>query len=255
MKLLWPQPAAPDVDPLEVYGADRRVAGDRPWVVVNMISSVDGGAADETGLSGGLGGPGDRAVLGAVRAVADVIVAGAGTVVAEDYGPSRPSPAARRARLARGQAEAPRIAVATASLAIDPGHRLFREATAPARPLVLTVEHADPARRAALARVAEVVTAGDDRIDWRRALDVLGAATGARVVLCEGGPSTVAQLVADDLVDEMCVTVAPALLAGTAPRIATGAASPARPLVLDRVLSEDGYLFLRYRREPDRPTV
>jgi riboflavin biosynthesis pyrimidine reductase len=242
---------APDaVDPLASYAADPRPApADRPWVMVNMVASADGSATGAAGVSGDLGSPGDKAVFAAVRSVADVIVAGAATVVAEDYGPSRPSPAVTRRRLARGQAARPRVAVVSASLRLDPDRRLFTEPSPDARPIVLTTANADPARRRALDAVADVHTAGDAAVDWRRALDVLAVAAGARVVLCEGGPRVVAQLVALDLVDELCLTVAPVLVAGPGPRIAHAPEpSPARRLTLDRVLTEDGYLFLRYVR-------
>jgi riboflavin biosynthesis pyrimidine reductase len=270
MEQVWPSPAvlgpgAPagpvgrahavepvdPVDPVATYAADERTGRPgRPWVLVNMIASADGAAVDGAGASGGLGGPADKAVFTAIRAVADVIVAGAATIVAEDYGPSRPPEPVRRMRLARGQAAAPRIAVVSASLTVDPGQRLFREAPADARPLVLTVERSDPARRQALEAVADVHTVGHEQVDWARALALLGSAAGAGTVLCEGGPRTTGQLVADDLVDELCLTVAPALLAGPAPRLAQGAvALPARQLTLARVLTEDGFLFLRYLRE------
>jgi riboflavin biosynthesis pyrimidine reductase len=66
-------------------------------------------------------------------------------------------------------------------------------------------------------------------------------------VLSEGGPTVNGQLFAADLVDEVCVTVAPLLLAGDSPRIAIGPPVPGgRPLSLVHVLTEDHYLFLRY---------
>ena len=251
--MVWPSPAglADDVDPVATFAGDRRQgAPGQPWLLVNMIATADGSATDPAGASGGLGGPADKAVLSAIRAVADVIVAGAATVVAEDYGPARPSAAVRQMRLARGQAAAPRIAVVSGSLSIDPAQRVFREAAADARPIVLTGERTDPRRRQALDAVADVHPAGDVEIDWRRALDVLHTVAGARTVLCEGGPRTVGQLVAADLVDELCLTVAPALAAGPSPRIAHGAvAGPARALDLARVMTEDGFLFLRYVRD------
>lgn len=253
MQALWPVPRPADrdgdLDPVAVYAADARPRPPgRPWVLVNMIASADGSAVDGAGRSGGLGGPADRAVLAALRGVADVIVAGAGTVIAEDYGPSRPTERVRRLRLDRGQAPAPRIAVVTASLGIDPAHRLFREATPEARPLVLTVARADPRRRRALEAVADVVVAGEDRLDWHRALATLASTTGASAVLCEGGPATVAQLVEHDLVDELCLTVAPRLQGGPGPRITQGAPAAARALRLARVLVDDDFLFLRYLR-------
>lgn len=239
------------VDPAGTYGQDTREApAGRPWVLVNMVASVDGSAIDADGLSGGLSGGADKAVFSAIRAVADVIVAGAATVVAEDYGPSLPSAPIRRQRLARGQREVPRIAVVSGSLRLDPGQRLFRDATPDARPIVLTTDAADPARRDALEPVAEVHAVGGDRVEWDRALALLQAVTGARVVLCEGGPRTVAQLVAADLIDEVCVTLSPELVGGPGPRLAEGPFDPVGlALVLDRALTEDGYLFLRYLRE------
>jgi riboflavin biosynthesis pyrimidine reductase len=248
--MIWPDPRG-DVDPVGVYADDERVGvGGRPWLLANMIASADGSAADAEGRSGGLGGPADKDLFAAIRGVADVIVAGAATVVTENYGPGRPPAAVRDRRLARGQSPAPRIAVITAALSIEPEHRLFRDPPADARPLVLTVEQADAGRRRTLEAVAEVHTVGDTRVDWARALDVLRSATDATVVLCEGGPHTIGQLVADDLLDELCLTVAPTLVGGDGPRIAVGSRRPgSRPLTLDRVLVADDYLFLRYLRQ------
>ena len=250
MRMILPT-SVDGVDPAGTYGHDVRPGhADRPRVVVNMVASVDGSAIDAGGLSGGLSGGADKAVFSAIRAVADVIVAGAATVVAEDYGPSRPAAPIRRQRLARGQSEVPRIAVVSGSLRLDPGQRLFRETTPDTRPIVLTADAADPARRAALEAVADVHAVGRDQVDWDRALERLHAVTGARVVLCEGGPRTVAQLVAADLIDEMCVTFSPELVGGPGPRLAQGPfGAVGLALVLDRVLTEDGYLFLRYLRD------
>jgi riboflavin biosynthesis pyrimidine reductase len=253
MRILWPAPSGgedDDLDPVAMVAAEARPSPpDRPWVLANMIASADGSATDAGGRSGGLGGPADKAVFGAIRAVADVIVAGAATVITEDYGPSRPPARVRDQRVARGQAPAPRIAVTSASLAIEPTRRLFVEASPDARPLVLTVAAADPARRRALEAVADVDVVGDEQVDWARAFALLHAELGARVVLCEGGPSTIGQLVADDLLDELCLTIAPVLVAGDGPRMARSAAPvPDRRLSLARVLAADDHLFARYLR-------
>ena len=86
-----------------------------------MVASVDGATAID-GVSGGLGGPADKQVFSAIRGVADVILAGAGTVRAERYGPPRTPPSIQAARRARGQAAKPRLAVVSRSLDLDPGH-------------------------------------------------------------------------------------------------------------------------------------
>jgi riboflavin biosynthesis pyrimidine reductase len=260
LRMVWPE-ALDDVDPLTAYGDDERIppAG-RPWLLANMIASADGSAADAEGRSGGLGGPADKAVFSAIRAVADVVVAGATTVVTEDYGPARPPAAVRERRRARGQPPAPRIAVVTAALTIDPAQRLFHETAdlgiaetgdpvPTPRPLVLTVTQADPERRQQLEAVAEVHTVGDAAVEWPRVLALLETVAGAGIVLCEGGPRTIGQLVAADLLDELCLTVSPTLMGGVGPRIAVGPPPPGtRRLDLTRVLVADDCLFLRYLR-------
>ena len=243
---------AGEVDAAALYRDDARPPPpERPWVVVNMVASADGSALGADGVSGGLSGPGDKSVFFALRAVADVVVAGSSTVIAEDYGPAKPSAEDVRRRLARGQSERPRVAVVTASLMLDPDRRFFAQAPADARPIVLTTEQADPERRRTLEAVADVRTAGAERVEWDRALAVLADATGARVVLCEGGPTVIGQLVAADLIDELCLTVSPLLLGGPGPRVARSL-EPAttRHLALDRVLEDDGVLLLRYLRAP-----
>jgi riboflavin biosynthesis pyrimidine reductase len=246
MRELWPDPA-PDVDPMVRLAGDRRprTAG-RPWVMVNMIATVDGATAT-AGVSGGLGRDGDKAVFRAVRALADVIVVGAGTVRAESYGPPRPTDAVRAMRQTRGQEPTPRMAVVSSRLALDPDQSLFAEAEQ--RPLVFTGTAADPARAQALAPVAELVRGTGDILDLPMVLEEL-ASRGAEVVLCEGGPSLNGQLVAAGLVDEWCTTVSPMLVAGASARAAHGHADvPTLGLRLDRVMADDdGYLFLRYLR-------
>jgi riboflavin biosynthesis pyrimidine reductase len=74
------------------------------------------------------------------------------------------------------------------------------------------------------------------------------------IVLAEGGPSLNGQLVAAGLVDELCVTIAPQLVSGSAERIAHGpAAVPAGSLELAHVLEDDGFLFCRYVRRESPP--
>jgi riboflavin biosynthesis pyrimidine reductase len=212
---------AEDVDPLACYRGDERV-GD-PWVVINMITTADG-ASEVKGRSGGLGGPADKKVFAAIRSVADVILVGAGTVRAENYGP--PSVPAR-------------LAIVTARLDLAPEARVFSDGS---RPIIVTTEDADTTRRAALEEVADVIVAGTGRVDLRAAMSNFSG-----VVLTEGGPSLNGQLIAAGLVDELCLSLAPLLAIGESARIAHGPApeQPAR-MQLNRILEEDGTLFLRY---------
>lgn len=225
MRQLLLEPIDP-VEPLDVYRDLPLVAG-RPAVRLNMISSVDGATAVD-GLSGGLGGPPDRKVFAALRSLADVVVVAAGTVRAETYGPG-PVP----------------IAVVSGSLEFDWDTPFFTAATH--RPLVITHRRtaADAAMRAS--RVAELIVAGESRVDLRLAVELLGE-RGFNAVLAEGGPSLNGALAAAGVLDELCLTVAPRLVAGDAKRILTGPAlQPPPELALRSLCEEDGYLFLRYR--------
>jgi riboflavin biosynthesis pyrimidine reductase len=237
--------SGPEVDPAALYAADvRSPRPDRPWVLANMIASADGATALD-GVSGGLGGPADHKVFAAIRAVADIVLVAAGTVRAEHYGPPRPSPERRAERVARGQASAPRLAIVTASLDLDPSEALFVDAEE--RPLVITTTEAHPERVAALGAVAEIVVAGSGLVDLGATLTTLRRDHGAGIVLTEGGPSLIGALVGAGLLDELCLTMAPLLAGGTSPRVAHGPGHRT-PMLLDRVLEADGLLFTRYVR-------
>ncbi len=237
-----------EVDPSGVVAAEhRQPPATRPWVLVHMITSLDG-ATSVGGRSGGLGGPGDRALFRAVRAIADVILVGAGTVRAEGYGPPRLPDETIAARTARDQAPVPRLAVVSAQLDLEPGAPVF--AGAGHRPLVATHAGAPADRRTALGAVADVVSFGERSVDLASLLARLRA-EGAGIVVCEGGPTLNASLFAADLVDELCLTIAPVVVGGESTRLVAGAPTEVRRFSLDRVLEEDGYLFVRYLRRAD----
>ncbi|MFN2535450.1 MAG: dihydrofolate reductase family protein [Pseudonocardiaceae bacterium] len=216
---------ADDVDPVVVY-ADLPAASGRPAVRLNMIASLDGAATVE-GLSGGLGGPADHRVFAALRELTDVVLVAAGTVRAERYGPSKVP-----------------LAIVTRSCALDLDAPLFVEG---ARAIVLTVAAAPPKAIAAAREVADVLVAGERTVDLGVALQLLGEA-GHRNVLAEGGPSLNAQLAAGDLIDELCLTIAPCLLGGDSRRILAGPPVNMNRFALHTICEESGYLFLRLRR-------
>jgi riboflavin biosynthesis pyrimidine reductase len=218
MRRLHPQ-AEVSVDLDQAYAdPDRRRRATRPWVLINMIASLDGGTV-VSGRSGGLGGPGDKAVFAALRRLADVVLVGAGTVRAEGYHrPKKP-----------GQ----RIAVVTRSADLDWSSDLFRSDAV----VVVTVEGGPDLP-------VPTIRAGTDRVDLAAAL----AQIDAEVVLCEGGSTLSGQLVVEDLVDEICLTVAPTAIAGESPRITTDRRDTFARARLAHVLEDDGFLFCRYLR-------
>jgi len=244
MRRLWPEPGQVDDVAALVASEPRDPAPDRPWLLVNMVASLDGGVTVE-GRSGGLAGKADKELFGALRQIADIVLAGAGTVRAEDYGPPKASDEARALRRGRGQREAPRLAVVTRRLDLDPAAKLF---TDPAnRPYVITHGAAPADRRAALSQVAEVVTFGDDDVDLVAAMAFLRA-EGAALVTCEGGPTLNGTLIAHDLIDEWALTISPLLIAGDAGRSSRGMVADPRQFELNRLLEGDGELLGRWTR-------
>ncbi|MUL80233.1 MULTISPECIES: pyrimidine reductase family protein [unclassified Mycolicibacterium] len=220
----------------------------RCWVRGNMISSLDGGATED-GKSGGLAGRGDRAVFNVMRQAADVILMGAATVRIENYSGVQLSVAQRQERQRRGQAEVPPIAVVTASAELDQDSKFFTRTEVP--PLILTATRTVDGARHRLGAVAEVIDAsGPDptRVDPAVALRILAERKLFRV-LTEGGPQLLSMLIENDLLDEMCLTVAPILLGGVARRIATGPGQAHTRMRPAHLLTDDeGYLYTRYVR-------
>ena len=236
-----------DANPIElVADAIRTPPLNRPWVAVNMVASIDG-AIEVEGRSGALGSPADRAMFHALREMPDVILAGAGTVRAENYGPVNLDEAAQARRVARGQQPLPRLAVISGSARLDPTSRLFSDPTQ--RPIVITTESAPANAVAALREVADVLIAGVEKVDLRDAFAQLREQE-LTTLLCEGGPTLNNQLLADDLVDEWCQTISPILVGGNAARGAHGPTmGTANNLKLTRVVVDDDVLLLRYARE------
>lgn len=221
---------------------------DRCWVRGNMIASLDG-AATADGKAGGLAGPGDRSMFALMRHAADVILVGAATVRVENYSGAQVPLAERNARQQRGQAEVPPIAVVTASGNLDPEALFFTRTEVP--PLILTCADAYDNTRLRLGAVSEVLNASgprSDAVDGAAALKLLGE-RGLYRVLAEGGPLLLSQLISDDLLDELCLTVAPILVGGQGRRIAAGTGEVHTRMRPAHLLSDDqGYLYTRYVR-------
>ncbi len=219
----------------------------RPWTRFNFIASLDGSAAFN-GVSAPLGNDGDRRLFGLIRRLCDVILVGAGTVRAEGYAGPLVNEDDSRWRSSNGLSPHPALAVISGSLDLDPDAELFSKA--PLRPIVITASSADPERRQALSEVADVVVLGDRTVDPAACAAWL-AEQGLGRVLCEGGPGIFGAFIADDSVDELCLSLSPLLTGGHGPPIAAGPESSAiRRLTLASLLQSDSALYGRWVRNP-----
>jgi len=245
---LWPLvPAAAAVDAETVVRALELGSGGRegrPHTVAVMIATVDGRTTVD-GRSVGLGCPADRALFRAVRAEADAMLVGAPTLAAERY--ARLIDTERRAARARkGRAPHPLVVTVSRRLDLDLGAiPVLREPGVDA--LVFTEADAsgDLDEGPALHQMAP------GTLTLTGVLEHLARAHGVRSVTCEGGPTLLARLVAEDCLDDLLLTVAPVLL-GSVPAAPTllgpvGLPVPA-PLVLADVHRAGEHVFLHYTR-------
>ena len=227
----------------ELYAHPAARPGADTWVRVNMISSLDGGATGADRVSGTINGDADLRVFTVLRAVADVVLIGAGTARAEGYGALAAPARFAAARAARGQRPELELAVVSGT---GPLPAALLDSDHP--PLILTIEDR-PDLDALRARIGadRVVVAGAGRVDLAVALAAL-AARGLVRVLAEGGPHVFGDLLDAGLVDELCLTWSPLLVGGPAPRIVDhpGWFAPALSATPAHLLHADAVLLGRW---------
>jgi riboflavin biosynthesis pyrimidine reductase len=216
------------------------------WVTGHMVAGLDGTAA-VGGRVGSLSTTPDQALFRRMRQIADVVLVGAETVRREGYGSVRLDEGAQAQRRQLGQSPTPPLALVSRSLAFDWAAKVFADAPDDARTHLITCEAADPGRRAEAGQHAEVIVAGDERVEPAAAMRAL-ADLGHRVVLCEGGPTWLGELVAADRLDELCLSVAPLMGGDPLPVSVTPPGAGLAQFELKGTMAEDDTLFLRYER-------
>ncbi len=217
------------------------------WVTGHMVAGLDGTASVD-GRVGSLSTKPDQELFRRMRQIADIVLVGAETVRREGYGSVRLDDEAQAQRQSQGQSPTPPIAVVSRSLAFDWTAKVFADAPEDARTHVITCAAADPERRAEAEKFAEVIVAGDDRVEPAAAMAAL-AELGHRVVLCEGGPNWLGELVAADRLDELCLSIAPLMGGDPLPVSVTPPGAGLAEFELKGVMGEDDTLFLRYERK------
>ncbi len=232
MKQIFPS-FATEIDVNAAYRTERLAHSGRPWVMANMVSSLDG-AGNFEGKSGPLSSPKDREIFHFLRSLADIVLIGAATVKVENYGPTK-------------NANGPAIAVVSNQLSFDWNSPLFTENSV--RPFIITCEKADPALRTKASQFAEVLVTGDQHVDLSSALKEL-ALRDKKVVLCEGGPTLLGQLVEENLLDELCLTLSPILVGDQGHSIIKSKSFEPRSAQPVMIMEDQGSLFMRYLIEP-----
>ncbi len=181
------------------------------WTALNFVAALDGAIAID-GRSGPLGGAGDLQLFRALRDRCDVVLVGAGTARAENYGP--PSDRDAAARMRRGQAARPALAMVTRSGHLSELERVWADDDVTV--VVLTGTGMTARTRSELEeRGAQVVVAGDgESVDASRAVAALHDRGFGRI-LCEGGPALAHDMLAAGVVTDMFTTIAGLVVGGT----------------------------------------
>lgn len=208
----------------QLYGRLRMPrSAKRPRVISNFVTTLDGVVSlNEKGHASG--GPisgfnaQDRMVMGLLRAIADAVVIGAGTLSADRqhvWTAERIFPALagdyRRLRAAMGIRQPPLMAIVSGSGRIDLDSPVFTSGETPV--LILTTRAGakligrQPVPRSVEVRAVRSGKSG--AIPARTVLDQVHRASAAKVILVEGGPRLLGEFYAERLLDEQFLTLAP----------------------------------------------
>ena len=244
------------VDELDLGELARQVSptitGDgrrRPYLVLNMVSTADGRATVE-GRSGAIGNTADRELFHGLRTAVDAVMAGAGTVRVERYRRLVREGRARQVRRRRGLEEEPWACIVSGRLDLPDDIPILSD---PAARIAIVTSSAASLRQAeGGARIEYIRSREEGLLDLQSAMSELCERFDIRTVLCEGGPHTNSQLLADGLVDELFLSLSPKLAGGDvtdeALRIVAGPAiDPPLEMELISAFECESHLFLRYR--------
>ena len=201
--MLFPRPQ--EISVATAYDGAHRTrrrddSGDRPWVVLSMISTADGATAID-GNSAKLGGPTDREVFLHLHRSADCVLVGARTIRQDSYSPL------------------------------------------PAHQKLVVLSHTGDLG----ANTQALLDAGNTQIVTGDVRNIVHDLSGNICVL-EGGSNLNNQMLQANLIDEICLTIAPMFVGGTTPRIFEGEWFNHDSWTLAHVCHDSGFVFLRYLR-------
>ena len=245
VRRLLPEPAETTVAE-QLHELDLKLLAleDRPYLVLNFVSTLDGRAAIG-GRSGPIGSRTDMEMLQRLRTRVDAVMIGAGTMRAERYGRMVADPQLRAYRERTLLAHDPLAVIVSNRLELPWDASLFTDGGG--RCVVFTASEEEPPETA----TPVTVVRHPDGVDLAEALRWLRRERGISSVLCEGGPTLHGRLREAGLADELFLTIAPKLAGGEAPRILEGALQEPADLELAWLLESEGELFARYRAPGD----
>ena len=259
----------------ELYDGDLRFQASpaaRPFVIANFVSTIDGVVSYEVkDQSGGSAVSGsnaaDRFIMGLLRASADAIIVGAGTVNDTSPGslwtPEYTYPDAKHLyaeyRVNKlDKPEYPFLVVVTGSGRLDLERAIFRFPAMRTVVITTSAGRDELTRRGAAALASLEVHALDSNsggIDPMAILQLLQSQFGVKTLLHEGGPALLGQFLAAEAIDELFLTLSPQIAGRkgdvTRPALVQGVEFVPNSAPWFQMLSvkeSTAYLYMRYRR-------
>jgi riboflavin-specific deaminase-like protein len=213
---------------------------ERPYLVLNMISSLDGKATIEwrtRGLSSDL----DRELFHHLRTQADAVMVGAGTARVERYGRINKTDELRAKRRGEGLEPDALAVLVSARLDLPADLPVLQEPDQ----RVLIATGSDAVLQGTRAQIEYLRTGDDLQLLMARLTDDYGV----RSVLCEGGPTLNFHLFGAGVVDELFLSLSPKLSGGAAALtiVAGGALVEPAEMTLVSLAEAEGELFTRWR--------
>ena len=241
MRLLYPEQR--ETSPEDLASGLRlgeRAPEGRPYLALNMVSTLDGKATIDwrtKGLSSEL----DRTLFHHLRTQADAVMVGAGTARTERYGRLTKTGELRAKRLSEGLSPDPLAVLVSARLDLPADLPLLQEADE----RVVIATGSDARLEGTTAQIDYLPVADDLPLLMSRLRDEFGV----RSVLCEGGPTLNSHLLAAGVVDELFLSLNPKLAGGAAALTIVAGRELVEPaeMRLAWVAEGDGDLFTRWQ--------
>lgn len=183
----------------------------RPYVVVNIAMSADGKISTRERRQVKISGPADFSRVDKLKAECDAVMVGIGTVLADDPALTIKSPELVAERVKRGLPEQPARVVVDCRARIPLEAAILRRGNG--RRIIACCEGSDALKRKALQEIAEVIVAGEDKVDLPALMDGLHRG-GISKVMVEGGGTLIGALFAAGLVDEFITFIGNVVIGG-----------------------------------------
>ncbi len=219
----------------------------RPRVYAHFAMTADGKTSTRNQTPSLFTSARDKARLQEVRAGADAVMVGRGTLESDSMTMGISREDLRAARLARGLPPVPVRVVLSNSGKLDPAGKAFQYTDSPL--VVFSTQRMPLALRAKIVRRAELFLFEGD-VDVRECLQILGRDFGVKKIVCEGGGTLLRTLAEADLLDGLYATMAPVLFGGrhapTLTGLPGGFLNPIRKFRLREMQVLDGECFLEF---------